>query len=127
MGLSLTFFDFAVENLGAQFGYWLTLNSNFFLLAVPMEIVLTCLFGGAAFFLFISNFNWTLKKILLSTVLWSMGGTAGELYLTMVGFMRYENGWMSIPHAIVSYVVAWLLLHGFYHFLNSPFAENILG
>jgi hypothetical protein len=127
MGLFLAFFDFVVENLGAQSGYWVSLNSNFFLLAVPLEIFLTCLFGGAALFLLISNFNWTLKKILLSTIIWSIGGMAGELYLNMIGLMRYGKGWMSIPHAIVSYAAVWMLLHGFYHFLNNSFVKKILG
>lgn len=126
MGLFLAFFDFAVENLGAQFGYWVSLNSNFFLLAVPVEIFLTCLFGGAAFFLLIFNFNWDLKKILLNAFIWSIGGMAGEFYLNAVGLMRYGNGWVSIPHAILSYIAMWLLLHGFYYFLNSSSVKKSL-
>jgi hypothetical protein len=125
MGLSLAIFDFVVENLGARLGYWLSLKSNFFILAVPVEIVFTCLLGGAAFFLLISNFHWTFQKILLSTALWSIGGTAGELYLNWIGFMRYQNGWKSIPHALASYIVVWLLLHGFYRFLNRPLDIDI--
>jgi len=126
MGLSLALFDFAFENLGAHLGYWVSLNSRFFLLAVPLEIVFTCLLGGAAFFLLISNFAWTLPKVLLSTALWSIGGTLGEWHLNIIGFMRYENRWKSIPHALVSYVAVWLLLHGFYHFLNGRFHKEIL-
>jgi len=125
MGLFLAFFDFAVENLGAQFGFWVSLKSNFFLLAVPAEIFITCLFGGSAFFLLISNFTWDLKRILLNSVTWSAGGALGEFYLNIVGLMRYGNGWVSIPHAFASYMVTWFVLHGVFYVLNRNYSRIV--
>lgn len=123
MGLFLAFFDFAVENLGAQFGFWVSLKSNLFLLAVPIEIFLTCFFGGAALYLLISDFRWSIKKILANSMLWSIGGMVGEFYLNIVGFMRYGNGWTSIPYAVLSYIATWFVLHTFYQILTNKYSK----
>jgi hypothetical protein len=108
VGIILMLFDFAFENWGAVYGYWRTINSYFFVLNVPIEIMLTCIFGGAAWFLFISKYK---NKFLVATntTLWSIGGMTGEYFLMTVGLMRYGNGWSSIPHAFVSYFLTFVL------------------
>lgn len=111
LGLFLMIFDFVIENLGAIFGYWVSINSHLFVLAVPIEVMLTCFFGGAAWTLFIyqKRDNW--KFVNFNSVLWSVGGTAGERFLNKINFMAYGNGWLSLPHAFLAYLATFLLLH----------------
>jgi len=110
IGIILMIFDFAFENWGATYGYWRTINSSFFVLAVPLEIMLTCIFGGAAWFLFSSKHKGK-YFIAANLILWSIGGLVGEYFLIFIGFMSYGNGWLSIPHAFVSYFLTFLLFY----------------
>jgi hypothetical protein len=110
IGIILMIFDFAFENWGAIYGYWRTINSSFFVLAVPIEIMLTCIFGGAAWTLFVSKYKGKFF-IAINLVLWSIGGMAGEYFLMATGFMNYGNGWLSIPHAFMSYFLTFVLFY----------------
>ena len=121
MGTFLAAFDFLVENFGAYLGLWVSRNSLFFVLAVPIEIILTCLFGGAAFYLLLSSFKWNVKSVLFNSFVWSMGGMVGELYLNMIGFMRYGNGWTSFPHAFFAYLITWLILHAVFDTMSGNY------
>jgi len=48
IGVFLTVFDFIFENVGTWLRFWGCYNSSFFVLAVPIEVMLTCFFGGTA-------------------------------------------------------------------------------
>lgn len=119
-GIFLMVFDFAFENWGSIYGYWRTINSSFFVLAVPIEIMLTCVFGGAAWFLFALK-NKNKFFITINLILWSIGGMLGESFLISKGFMNYGNGWLSIPHAFVSYFLTFILLY----FINLSLIKRI--
>jgi len=119
-GLILMIFDFAFENWGAVYGYWRTIKSNFFVLFVPIEIIITCIFGGAAWFLFASK-NRNNAFIMINLTLWSIGGMIGEFFLMMIGFMSYGNGWLSLPHAFVSYLFTFVL----FYFISFSFIKKI--
>jgi len=109
-GIILMVFDFAFENWGAMYGYWVTLSSSLPVLAVPIEIMLTCIFGGAAWFLFIRNYK-NKYFIIINMIFWSFGGMFGESFLIQIGFMAYGNGWVSIPHAFVSYFIIFVIFY----------------
>jgi hypothetical protein len=112
LGLFLLIFDFIFENLGGSMGYWVTKQSHLFVMAVPLEVMITCLFGGASFSILNSSFGWNQKTLLLNLILWSIGGTISEFYLRLVNFMEYGNGWLSFPHAFISYLITFLILLG---------------
>jgi len=124
-GFFLMFFDFAFENVGTLlFGYWGTSASSFSILAVPIEVMLACFFGGAAWALYVmsahalfvlkfqNRFNGPLRiyLIVLDLFFFGVGGAAAEWSLIQRGFMYYANGWTSI-HALVAYFATWLILH----------------
>jgi len=125
VGFFLFSFDFAFENVGTLlFGYWGTSGSSLSILAVPIEVMLTCFFGGAAWALYVmsahalfvlkfqGHFNGSLRLylILLDLFFFGIGGAAAEWCLTQRGFMYYANGWTSI-HAFIAYFAVWLILH----------------
>ena len=109
-GVFLVIFDFIIENIGSMYGFWVSKNSSFFVLAVPMEIILTCFFGGASYSLLMSTRKWNWNVIFVNWVLWTLGGTLGEYYLRTVDFMQYGNGWQSFPHAFFSYLITFIVL-----------------
>ncbi|NIO36726.1 hypothetical protein GTO27_03380, partial [Candidatus Bathyarchaeota archaeon] len=93
VGFFLMSFDFAFENIGTLlFGYWGTSGSSFSILAVPIEVMLTCFLGGAAWALYITSahalfvlkfqnrFNGPLRTylIVLDLFFFGMGGAAAE-------------------------------------------------
>lgn len=116
MGIFLMVFDFIFENFGAVYGYWRTINSSFFVYLVPIEIMLTCIFGGAAWYFFISKYN-NKFFIITNLIIWSIGGMLGEMFLISINFMNYGNGWLSMPHAFVSYLLTFILLYSINYFL----------
>lgn len=111
LGLFLMIFDFVIENLGAIFGYWVSINSHLLVLAVPIEVMLTCFFGGAAWLLFTYPRRDNRKFVIFNSVLWSGGGTVGEWFLNNIKFMAYGNGWLSLPHAFSAYLFTFFILH----------------
>ena len=46
-------FDWVVENIGALFGYWFRSGSAFFVLAVPIGVLIAALLGCYAYALFL--------------------------------------------------------------------------
>jgi hypothetical protein len=112
LGLFLLAFDFIFENIGASYGFWVTKRSYLFVFAVPFEVMLTCLFGGASFSILMSSLRWSPKTIFFSLILWAIGGTVSEFYLRLVNLMEYGNGWLSFPHAFISYIVTFIILLG---------------
>jgi len=125
IGVFLMSFDFVFENVGTLlFEYWGTSGSSLFVLAVPIEVMLTCFFGGAAWALYVlsvhaslvlrfkDNFNRSLRLplILLDLAFFGAGGAVAEWSLIQRGFMYYANGW-GTPHAFVAYFATWSMLH----------------
>jgi hypothetical protein len=72
--------------------------------------MLTCIFGGAAWFLFASKHKGKFF-IAINLILWSIGGMIGESFLIKIGFMNYGNGWLSMPHAFVSYFLTFVIFY----------------
>ena len=124
VGLFLMIFDFAFENIGTLvFGLWGTSGSSLFIIAVPIEVMITCFLGGAAWALYImsahamllsklkSRFGYILRYFVgLDILFFGMGGATAEWCLIQRSAMYYAKGWTSI-HAFVAYSATWLLLH----------------
>jgi hypothetical protein len=111
VGIFLMIFDFILENLGYLLGYWISMQSHLFILYVPIEVMLTCLFGGAAWALFSYPNRGNRNFVIANSVIWSIGGTAGEWFLNLINFMSYGNGWRSLPHAFATYLCTFFILH----------------
>jgi len=112
-GLFLMVFDFIVENLGYVLGFWSSLHSHLFVLYVPLEVMLTCFLGGAAWALLISSIRKTWRFIILNSTIWAIGGCFSEWYFNLYALMQYSNGWTFIPHTFIGYFLTWLILHAF--------------
>ncbi len=132
VGLFLMSFDFAFENTGTLiFGLWGTMGSSLFVLAVPIEVMLTCFFGGAAWALYVMAVHTMLQEklknhfsgrlasyfILLDVLFFGVGGASAEWCLIQRKVMYYDRGWTSL-HAFVSYFGMWALLHILLHVLT---------
>jgi uncharacterized membrane protein len=89
IGIFLMSFDFMFENVGTLLlEYWGTSGSSLFVLAVPIEVILTCFFGGTAWALYVlsvhasltlsfkNNFDRSLRLplILLDLAFFGAGG-----------------------------------------------------
>jgi len=125
IGAFLMVFDFIFENVGTLvFGYWGTRGSSLFVLAVPIEVMLTCFFGGTAWALyvlsahnsFVTNHQSISSKslrfylILLDLIFFGAGGAAAEWCLIQRDVMYYARGWTT-PHAFVAYFAVWTMMH----------------
>jgi len=125
IGAFLMVFDFVFENVGTLvFGYWGTYASSFTILAVPIEVMLTCFFGGTAWALYVlsahtsfiskyrkqSNPSLRYSLILLNLFFFGAGGAAAEWSLIQRDVMYYAKGWTT-PHAFVAYFATWTMLH----------------
>lgn len=109
IGIFLMLFDFVVENLGKIVGFWRSYNSAYFVLAVPIEVMLLALIGGIAWALYQpKEFNWLYS--LADIVVFAVFGTLGEYILVANGLLIYERGWTSF-HAFLGYVATWAILH----------------
>ena len=139
VGSFLLTFDFAFENVGTLlFGYWGTSGSSLFVLAVPIEVMLTCFFGGAAWSLYVmsvhalfisrlqGHFNGHLRLylILLDLFFFGAGGAVAEWTLIQRGVMYYANGWTSI-YAFIAYFATWTMLHILLNKLTGDLAAAI--
>lgn len=139
IGMFLMVFDFAFENIGTLvFGYWGTNGSSLFVLVVPIEVMLTCLFGGTAWALYVlsahalfvskyqSHSNKPLRflLILLDLFFFGAGGAAAEWCLVQRGVMYYAGGWTSL-YAFVAYSATWTMLHTLLNRLTPLKTEHI--
>jgi hypothetical protein len=118
MGVFLSVFDWVIENLGALYGYWVSNFSNFYVLAVPFEVSVAAVFGGALLSLIGTNYKLKVKQIVIGSALFALGMTFGEYYANMFGLMKYGNGWWSL-HAFFAYFGTWLL----FFFLNRKLSR----
>ena len=125
IGAFLMVFDFIFENVGTLvFRYWGTRGSSLFVLAVPIEVILTCFFGGTAWAMyvlsvhnsFITNHHSISSKslsfylILLDLIFFGAGGATAEWCLIQRDVMYYAGGWTT-PHAFVAYFAVWTMMH----------------
>ncbi len=125
LGAFLMVFDFVFENVGTLvFGYWGTSGSSFSILAVPIEVMLTCFFGGAAWALYVLSAHTAFiarypnhssqplryALILLNLLFFGVGGATAEWCLIERGVMYYAEGW-AFPHAFIAYFATWTMLH----------------
>jgi hypothetical protein len=137
IGVFLMVFDFVFENVGTLvFGYWGTNSSFLSVLAVPIEVMLTCLLGGMSWALYVlsahalfvskhrsrSNRTVRLSLILLDIFFFGAGGAAAEWCLVQRGAMYYARGWTSL-YAFVAYSATWTMLHILLSRL-TPLREN---
>jgi len=140
LGTFLMVFDFVFENVGTLiFGYWWTQGSSLFILAVPIEVMLTCFFGGTAWALYVlsahtsfmskyrnqSNPSLRYSLILLNLLFFGAGGAAAEWCLIQRGVMYYAGGWTT-PHAFVAYFATWTMLHVLLNKLRPFEVEHVV-
>jgi hypothetical protein len=139
IGAFLLVFDFIFENVGTLvFGYWGTSGSSLFILAVPIEVMLTCLFGGTAWALYVlsahtlfvsrygghSNERMRSSLILLDIFFFGAGGATAEWCLVQRGVMYYAGGWTT-PLAFIAYSAMWALLHTLLSKVKPSITEEI--
>jgi len=120
VGIFIMIFDFIVENLGYVFGFWISLNSIWLILAVPIEVMIAFLLGGAAFALFMLDIEWDYKFIALNSIIFSFFGAIAEWALILMELMQYGNNWSSV-HAFLLYFVTFLLIYKFYFGVKKKF------
>jgi hypothetical protein len=109
MGLFLMAFDFVFENSGTFFGLWKSSHSLFPVLTVPVEVMLVCLFGGAAWYMYLPKKFVPLHSA-ADILLFAFFGALGEIVLIGHGMMAYY-GWWTSYHAFLAYGITWVVLH----------------
>jgi hypothetical protein len=109
LGAFLMLFDWFVETYGLFLGQWHTAHSLFFVgTAVPVEIMMICLFGAAAWAIHMpKKFSW--KYIAGDTVIFAFFGTLGEWLMQLNGLMVYTGGWTS-AQAFIGYAITWMIM-----------------
>lgn len=109
LGAFLMFFDWFVETYGLFLGQWKTAGSLFAVgPVVPIEIMLLCLIGGAAWAIhFPKKLSWT--YVAGDTLIFAAFGMIGEYLMQLNGLMTYMNGWTS-AHAFIGYAITWLIM-----------------
>ena len=118
LGIFLMLFDFIVENIGAYLNLWTAVQTTIFhVIAVPIEVMLVCIIGGAA---------WAMaqpKKPMLSNefldiIFFAFFGALGEYTLIQNNAMQYFTFWNSIL-AFTGYIITWAILHLAWHKIFS--------
>lgn len=133
IGVFLTVFDFIFENVGTWLRFWGCYNSSFFVLAVPIEVMLTCFFGGTAWCMYVLsvsaeaatrferrfNRSIVLPLIIVDLLFFGIGGSIAEWCLIQRGYMYYSNGW-TMFHAFLAYFSVWSILHIITYLFKPP-------
>lgn len=109
LGIFLLVLDFIVQNAGALLGYWNSYKSIFSVGATPIEIMLVCLFGGAAWYLYLPK-KFVPAHSAVDALLFSSYATLGEFILGKEGLLIYSGGWTSL-HAFLAYAITWAVLN----------------
>jgi hypothetical protein len=109
MGLFLMVFDFIFEGSGTLFGLWRSSHSILPILTVPVEVMLICLIGGAAWYLYLPE-KFNRFHSAADILLFAFFGALGEAVLVGNGMMTYYQWWTSY-HAFVAYGITWVILH----------------
>ncbi len=122
IGLFLMLFDFAVENLGKIAGLWESHNSAFFVLAVPIEVMLLAFIGGTAWALYQPK-EFSGLYTLADISIFAAYGTLGEFILRNKGLMIYMGGWVSF-YTFLGYALTWAMLHAIVYWRNVGLAPK---
>ncbi|MEE9594753.1 MAG: hypothetical protein V3V92_05070 [Candidatus Hydrothermarchaeales archaeon] len=109
IGTFLMLFDFLVENAGKLVGLWESHNSAYFLLAVPIEVMLLALMGGTAWALYQPK-RFNRSYTLVDVAIFATFGALGEYIIGTKGLIIYMGGWTSF-HAFLGYALTWTILH----------------
>lgn len=109
MGLFLMVFDFIFEGSGTLFELWRSSHSVLPVMTVPVEVMLICLFGGAAWYLYLPR-KFNLPHSAADILLFALFGALGEAVLMGNGMMTYYQWWTSY-HAFIAYGITWVILH----------------
>lgn len=108
IGVFLLLFDFVFENSGWLLGLWHTVSA-FAIGVVPIEVMGICLFGGAAWALYLPK-KFNLFHSALDCVVFALFGSLGEWLLIRQGLFFYTSWWTSAL-AFVAYLATWIILH----------------
>jgi hypothetical protein len=109
LGILLVLVDFVFENAGLLLGQWKTFGSIFAIGAVPIEVmVIAFCIGGIYSMVFARKF--ILDIAITSSLLIAVVGTGIEAILLSMGVFVYYTEWTAW-HALVSYFIAFLLMH----------------
>ena len=108
LGLFLMIFDFLVQNAGSVLGLWKTFGSVLFVLSVPVEIMVLCVVGGAAWAMHVPE-RFDKIYVLGDSIIFGLYGAVGEMLLIKNGLMEYM-GWWNFSCAFFGYFVAWWIL-----------------
>jgi len=109
VGLLLMLFDFVFENAGWLLGLWATHESIFAIGVVPIEIMLVCVFGGAAWALYLPR-KFDRLHSAMDIIVIAVYGALGEHLLRLAGLMSYY-GWWNIGCAMISYALTFALFN----------------
>ena len=109
VGVFLMSFDFVFQNAGWLLGLWQTFGAAFTIGVVPIEIMLVCLLGGAAWALYLPR-RYDRIHTFMDVITFGVYGAFGEFMLISAGLMAYYQGWNSWL-AFASYAFVWVLLH----------------
>ena len=109
VGMFLLVFDFIVENSGWIFGLWETHNSLFAIGIVPIEVMLICLIGGAAWALYLPR-KFSVVHSTMDIMVFAFFGALGEHLMRQAGLMSYYQ-WWSFVWAVMAYALTWMVLH----------------
>lgn len=109
VGVFLMVFDFAFQNAGWLLGLWRTFGATLAIGAVPIEIMLVCLLGGAAWALYLPR-KYDRIYTFVDVIAFAVYGAFGEFTLMGAGLMAYYQWWNSWL-AFASYAFVWVLLH----------------
>lgn len=121
IGVLFSFYDWVIENLGAMYGYWVSNQSNFFILAVPFEVSFgAVLFGATVSLIIFRNKTFSLKRVVVASFILAITMMLVELYNNFAGIMTYGNGWWSL-HAFLAYFGTWLFLFPSIKFLAKRY------
>jgi len=109
VGVFLLAFDFVFENAGWLAGLWATHNSIIAIGVVPLEVMLICLFGGAAWAMYLPR-HYNRIMTLIDILTFATFGALGEYLLGINGLMTYF-GWWNSGWAFLAYAMTWIILH----------------
>lgn len=124
VGIFLMVFDFVAENLGKMFGFWESFYSIQFVLAVPIEVMIICIFSGASWAMLLPVKRDPKYSILYVFTTGSILNYIEDYIIMSLGYMSpHANGWTPFI-CWMSYVATIFILHEFTYWLYYRFGIN---
>jgi len=124
VGLFLMVFDFVVENLGKIFGFWESFYSIQFVLAVPIEVMIICIFTGANWAMLLPVKRDPKFSILYVLTTGSVLNYIEDYIIMSLGYMSpHANGWTPFI-CWLSYITTVFILHELTYWLYYRFGIN---